>query len=201
MWILPTGAWSDTLILLKKGYLPQKVTLTDSLPKTAFIFTVRMPKVPIELTEVQINAIKNHQQIRQSINQLSVKSTDLHPDARPMLNPLSYLYELLSRKEKDKRLAANLELEASKRIVLKEMFRLYNSYDIIDLPEEDYDNFITYINMPYEFLQRVSDYDLAVTVKRLYKAYRADKSNWIKQELYPPALDDLQRIKLDKSQK
>lgn len=189
---------TDTLILLKKGYVPQKLTLKDSLPKEEYIFTLRMPRVPIELTEVQISAIKTHQQIRQSINQLALKSTDLHPDAQPMLNPLSYLYELISRKEKEKRLAANLEVEASKRIVLKELFRLYNAYDIIDLPEDDYDNFISYLNMPYEFLQRVNDYDLAVTIKRVYKAYRADKSNWIKKETYPPALDDLERIKLEK---
>lgn len=188
---------SDTLVLLKKGYVPQKLSLADSLPKSEYEFVLQMPRIPIELTEVQINAIKSHQQIRHSINELALKSTDLHPDARPMLNPLSYLYELISKKERDKRLAANLEVEASKRIVLKELFRLYNSYDIIDLPEDDYDNFISYLNMPYEFLQRVNDYDLAVTIKKLYKTYRADKSNWIKKETYPPALDDLQRIKLE----
>jgi hypothetical protein len=190
---------TDSLVLLKKGYIPQKLSLKDSVSKGEYIVTLRMPRMPIELTEVQINAIKTHQQIRQSINQIYTKSTDLHPDAMPLTNPLSYLYELISKKEKEKRLAASLEAEASKRIVLKELFRLYNSYDIIDLPEDDYDNFISYINMPYEFMQRVSDYDLAVTIKKLYKAYRADKSNWIKHELYPPAIDDLQHIKIENS--
>jgi hypothetical protein len=154
-----------------------------------------MFRIPIELTEVQITAIKTHQQIRKSINNLYVPNTDLYPDAKPLQNPISYLYELISKKEKEKRLAANLQTEYSKRSILKELFRLYNAYNIIDLPEEDYENFITYLNIPYEYMQSVSDYDLAVIIKYKFKSYRDDKNNWLKQEIYPPALDDLEKIK------
>lgn len=186
---------TDTLLLFKSGFLPQKVMIKDTMFFPDKTVLVRMFHVPIELTEVQITAIKTHQQIRKSINNLYVPNTDLYPDAKPFQNPISYLYELISKKEKEKRLAANLQTEFSKRSILKELFRLYNAYDIINLPEEDYDNFITYLNMPYEFMQSVSDYDLAITVKYKFKEYRNDKNNWIKQEIYPAVLDDLDRIK------
>ena len=186
---------SDTLLLFKSGFLPQKLIVNDTMFDQNKIILVRMFHVPIELTEVQITAIKTHQQIRKSINNLYVPNTDLYPNATLFQNPISYLYELISRKEKEKRLAANLQTEFSKRSVLKELFRLYNAYDIINLPGDDYDNFITYLNMPYEFMQSVSDYDLAVTIKYKFKEYRNDKSNWIKQEIYPAALDDLDRIR------
>lgn len=66
-----------------------------------------LPRTPLELTEVQISAIRTHQQIRQEINKLYVKNTDLNPDARPLTNPLSYLYELLSKREKKNDLRRN----------------------------------------------------------------------------------------------
>jgi hypothetical protein len=189
--VMPT----DTLLLFKNGYLPQKIRVNDTMSKNDYKITVIMNRIPIELTEVQITAIKTHQQIRKSINNIYLPNTDLYPDAKPLQNPISYLYELISKKEKEKRLAANLETEYYKRNVLKELFRLYNAYNIIDLAEEDYESFITYLDMPYEFMQRVSDYDLAVTIKYKFKNYRNDKYNWLKKEIYPAALDDLERIK------
>lgn len=185
----------DTLVLFKNGYIPQKIYLHDSMSATNYEITVVMNRIPIELTEVQITAIKTHQQIRKSINNIYLPNTDLHPDAKPFQNPISYLYELISKKEKEKRLAANLETEYNKRNILKDIFRLYNAYNIIDLEEEDFESFITYLDMPYEFMQRVSDYDLAVTIKYKYKLYRNDKYNWLKKEIYPAAIDDLERIK------
>lgn len=186
---------NDTLVLFKNGYLPQKIYVNDSLAKQDYKITVTMNRIPIELTEVQITAIKTHQQIRKSISNIYLPNTDLYPDAKPLQNPISYLYELISKKEKEKRLAANLETEYTKRNVLKDIFRLYNAYNIIDLAEEDFESFITYLDMPYEFMQRVSDYDLAVTIKYKFKAYRNDKQNWLKKEVYPAALDDLERIR------
>lgn len=186
---------TDSLIILKKGHTATKFMVKDSLPRELYVVKIVLPRVPVELTEVQINAIRTHQQIRMAINELSVKNTDLHPDARPLLNPLSYLYELISKKEKEKRFASQLETEEAKRIVLKDLLRLYNNYNIIELEEDEFDRFITYLNMPYDFLQKTSDYDLAVSIKRMYASYPKDKGSSFRKQIYPPALDDLQRIK------
>lgn len=186
---------TDSLTILKKGYTPTKVNLRDSAAKSEYFLTIVLNKIPLELNEVQINAIRTHQQIRQTINSLYVKSTDINPDARPMTNPLSYLYELFSKHEKEKRIASKLETEEAKRVVLKDLFRLYNNYNIIDLDEDEYDRFITFLNMPYEFLQRTSDYDLAVAVKRSFAGYSKDKGSSFRKQPYPAALDDMQQIK------
>ena len=186
---------SDSLLILKKGHVPTKLTFNDSVLRTEYTVVLILPRTPLELTEVQISAIRTHQQIRQEINKLYVKNTDLNPDARPLTNPLSYLYELLSKREKEKRFASQLETEEAKRIVLKDLFRLYNNYNIIDLDEDEYDRFISYLNMPYSFLQQTSDYDLAVSIKRMFAGYSKDKSSSFRKQIYPAALDDLERIK------
>jgi len=186
---------SDSLVILKKGHVPTKLVLKDSIPKSAYNITIVLARVPQELTEVQIFAIRTHQQIRQEINKLYIKQTDINPDARPFTNPLSYLYELFSKHEKEKRVAAKLEAEEAKRLILKNLFRLYNTYNIIDLDEDEYDRFITFLNLPYEFLQRTSDYDLAVNIKRMYASYEKDKSSSFRKHIYPSALDDMEFIK------
>lgn len=186
---------SDSLVIFKKGHVPTKLTFKDSTAKNEYIVTIVLQRTPQELTEVQISAIRTHQQIRQEINKLYVKNTDLNPDARPFTNPLSYLYSLLSKSEKEKRVASQLETEEAKRIVLKNLFRLYNNYNIIDLDEDEFDRFITYLNMPYTFLQQTSDYDLAVNIKRMYAGYSKDNSSSFRKQIYPAALDDMQRLK------
>ena len=186
---------SDSLLILKSGHIPAKLSFKDSLVRKEYTVIVVLQRNPQELTEVQISAIRTHQQIRSEINNLYVRQTNLNPDARPFTNPLSYLYELFSKHEKEKRFTAKLEAEEAKRIVLKDMFRLYNNYNIIDLDEDEYDRFITYLNMPYEFLQHTSDYDLAVNIKKLYAGYAKDNGSSFRKQIYPAALDDLERIK------
>ncbi len=186
---------SDSLVVLKSGHVPTKLTLKDSLPKNEYTITLVLQRTPQELSEVQIHAIRTHQQIRQEINKLYIKQTDINPDARPLISPISYLYELLSKHEKEKRFAARLEAEEAKRIVLKDLFRLYNSYNIIDLDEEEYDRFITYLNMPFDYLQNTSDYDLAINIKRMYAGYSKDRSSSFRKYVYPAALDDKEFLK------
>lgn len=186
---------NDSLIIFKKGHVPTKVTFKDSTLRAEYTVTIQLQRTPQELTEVQISAIRTHQQIREEINRLYVRNTDINPDARPLTNPLSYLYELLSKHEKEKRVASKLETEEAKRIVLKNLFRLYNNYNIIDLDEDEYDRFITYLNMPYSYLQQTSDYDLAVSIKRMYAGYSKDKSSSFRKQVYPAALDDMDFIK------
>jgi hypothetical protein len=75
---------SDSLLILKKGHVPTKLTFKDSVFRTEYTVVLILPRTPLELTEVQISAIRTHQQIRQEINKLYVKNTDLNPDARPV---------------------------------------------------------------------------------------------------------------------
>ncbi|MEZ5026276.1 MAG: hypothetical protein R2739_06825 [Chitinophagales bacterium] len=186
---------SDSIIILKNGHTPTKLCFKDSIFRNTYSVTVVLPRRPLELTEVQINAIRSYPEIRQQINSLTVKNTDLNPDARPFTNPLSYLYGLLSKHEKEKRVASQLETEEAKRAVLKDLFRLYNSYKIIDLDEDEYDRFISYLNMPYVYLQRTSDYDLAVNIKKMFASYTKDNHSSFGKKIYPAALDDMQFIK------
>jgi hypothetical protein len=68
-------------------------------------------------------------------------------------SPITFLYQQFSRKEQSKRQVAYMENEDRKRELLKELFRLYVDYDIISLSDEQFDDFITYLNVSDEFLK------------------------------------------------
>ena len=87
-------------------------------------------------------------------------------------SPITFLYQQFSKKEQSKRKVAYLENEDRKRELLKELFRLYVDYEIIVLNDEQFDDFITYLNVSDEFLIRSSQYDFLVFVKDRFRDYK-----------------------------
>jgi hypothetical protein len=65
-----------------------------------------------------------------------------------------------------------MENEDKKRELLKELFRIYIDYDIIQLDNKEFDAFIDYINISDEFLKSISQYDFILFVKERFQDYR-----------------------------
>jgi hypothetical protein len=55
--------------------------------------------------------------------------------------------------------------------VIKELLNYYNEKKIIDLPSDNYNDFIRFANLPTDFLKNHSDYEIMKTVKTLYDKY------------------------------
>ena len=161
----------DTVQVFVLGFEIKDITFKDSAYRQGYDYTIVLPEIIDELDEVEIIGVKTYSEIRKNINNLSVRQTDKYPDAT-IANPVSLLYEMFSKKEQSNRLAAYLEYQQKKESLLKDLFRLYNEYEIIDLDEFEFDNFIIYMNIPDDFLQTTADYDLAVYIKRQFKMYR-----------------------------
>jgi hypothetical protein len=88
-------------------------------------------------------------------------------------SPITYLYERYSREGKSTALVASLENEDRKRELLADILRLYVKVGVIELKEEDFDAFITFLNIPEPILRTASDYDLAVYIKARWQQYIA----------------------------
>ena len=59
-----------------KMHVPTKLTFKDSTNKNEYTVVIILQRTPLELTEVQISAIRTHQQIRQEINKLYIKNNN-----------------------------------------------------------------------------------------------------------------------------
>ena len=61
--------------------------------------------------------------------------------------------------------------------MLKELFRIYVDFKIIDLSNEEFDDFISYLNVSDEFLINSSQYEFLIFVKDRFIDYQVARRN------------------------
>jgi hypothetical protein len=66
---------------------------------------------------------------------------------------------------------AELRNEDRKRALLKELLTKYVEYDIINLSNDSFDDFIDYCAVPDEVIRGMSQYEFLMYVQRKYELY------------------------------
>ena len=163
----------DTLAITSLGYQTRYVTYTDSLQSQRFELKLYLETRTYMLAEVEVFAPRDLEQIQEDIMKLGYNEDDyMISGINAVVSPITFLYQQFSKKEQSKRKVAYLENEDRKRALLKELFRLYVDYEIIALNDEQFDDFITYLNVSDEFLIQSSQYDFLVFVKDRFRDYK-----------------------------
>jgi hypothetical protein len=163
----------DTLAITSLGFQTRYVTYSDSLQKTDFRLKLYLDTRSYMLAEVEVFAPRDLEQIQKDILKLGYDEKDyMLSGINAASSPITFLYQQFSRIERSKREVAFLENEDRKRELLKELFRLYVDYEIIALDDEQFDDFITFLNVSDEFLITSSQYDFLVFVKDRFRDYK-----------------------------
>ena len=68
-------------------------------------------------------------------------------------------------------MVAELRNEDDKRALLRELLHKYVEYDIINLSNDSFDDFIDFCAVPDEVIKGLSQYDFLVYVKKKYELY------------------------------
>ncbi|HEY0261483.1 MAG TPA: hypothetical protein VGB95_00540 [Chitinophagales bacterium] len=165
---------NDTLFLFFPGYRTVRFSAADSALKSSYFFTFYY--APLSATTsnpVIIRPKKTLEQIGQERKELgSVPKEYAKPDfASEVMSPVTLLYDLLSSRAKEKKKLRGQYVEDERRRVYKELFDYFKEKKLIDLPEDRYDEFIDYMNLPLSFLQQSSDYEITETIVRNYKRF------------------------------
>jgi hypothetical protein len=87
-------------------------------------------------------------------------------------SPITALYQAFSKKEQNKRWIAEQIYRDDQRKVVQELLRLYVAYDIIDLPEADFDAFLLFLNLDVDFLKTASELELITYIKDKYEHFK-----------------------------
>jgi hypothetical protein len=168
---------TDTVMITARDFAIKKLCFRDSAVKAHYIVWVRLDSLHYELKEVFVHPLHTLPEIDKEKNTLGqVRNTDTYKNVGA-LSPITMLYERFSRIEQSKRKVAELEDEQKKRDVLKDLFHLYIKYDIINLSNDAFDNFIDYCNFSGEFVKNATDYELIMAVKQKYDRYIRATSN------------------------
>ncbi|MGB0805387.1 MAG: hypothetical protein ACPGRC_01775 [Salibacteraceae bacterium] len=163
---------TDTILIGSIGYITKKLCVKDSIGDTVKV-DVHLKQLEMYLREVTVFAPRELRRIYDDIEKLGYDERDemLTGIADPLTSPITALYERYNKHAQKERLARKLINDARRRDLLKELFRKYVDAKIIDLDDDQFDEFIEYINVSDEFLKNSSQYDFIIYVKMKYKYF------------------------------
>ncbi|MCB0794022.1 MAG: hypothetical protein KDB88_04725 [Flavobacteriales bacterium] len=163
---------TDTLLLGAIGHMTVSITMTDSVPRDSYRIEVVLRPITVQLRSVEVLPERTLKEIHKEIASLGYNERDYRLSTVDALqSPITFLYQQFSRTERSKRLVAELQNEERKRALLKELLYKYVEYDIINLSDEAFDDFIYFCEVPDEIMVRSSQYDFLLYIKKKYELY------------------------------
>lgn len=169
---------TDTLSITCLGYFSRRVCFKDSSEKMVYYPKLFLEERVYRYESLVVFAPRDLEDIQKDIRSLGYNENDYRLTGVDMLNsPVTFLYQALSKKENSRRVVAQMENDDRRRDLLKELFRIYVDYEIIELNTSEFDDFITYLNVDDTFLQSSSQYEFLVFVKERFKDYKIAMRN------------------------
>lgn len=163
---------TDTLMVGSIGHQTKLLCMADSVVRSIYDVTLRLVPLRIQLAEVEVLPERTLKEIQAEIAKLGYKESDHRiTNVDALQSPITYLYQEFSRRERSKRLVAELENEDRKRALLQELLHKYVQYDIINLSPDAFDDFIEFCSVPDDVIKGLSQYDFLVYMKRKYELY------------------------------
>ncbi|HWB61866.1 MAG TPA: hypothetical protein VG603_00035 [Chitinophagales bacterium] len=170
--LLETIDKRDTLFLFYPGYKARQFSVADSALKKQYSLTFLLEPFTTGLkTDVVIKAPKTLEQIEEERKKLGITPKELERPEIVFTSPISALYDVLSRRAKEREKLKTQITEDERRKIFKELLNYYNERKVIDLPEDHYDDFINFCNLPLEFLKNHTDYEIMKTISTMYEKY------------------------------
>ncbi len=163
---------NDTLLVGAGGYVTRTVPLAEYDPSELRSLFITLRPWEIQLRPVTVLPERTLAQIQEDIAKLGYKDSDYRATGINALeSPITFLYQEFSRRERSKRQVAEMRNDDRKRELLRELLHKYVEYDIINLGNESFDDFIDFCAVPEQVIKGLSQYDFLVYVKKKYELY------------------------------
>lgn len=135
---------------------------------------------PFEFEAIVVKPLKSLEQIREEREALAMRETRTVTGVDVLYSPITALYQAFNRQERHKRKIEEMKFQDSQRDVVRELLRLYVAYEIVNLDDEEFDEFIDFLNVNVDFLKTASEFELVEFIKGKYEHYmylKAQKIN------------------------
>jgi hypothetical protein len=130
-----------------------------------------------DLDEFVVRPLKTLQQVKEERASLALRETRTIEGLEAFQSPITFLYERFSKSERARAEIARMKYQDSQVQVVQELLRLYVAYDVIDLSEEEFLEFIGFLALDENFLKTASDMELITFIKDKYEHFRRIKGN------------------------
>ncbi len=163
---------NDTLLIGAGGYVTRTVPLAEFDESELRSLRITLRPWEIQLKPVAVLPERTLKQIQADIDKLGYRESDYRTaGVDAFSSPITFLYQEFSRRERSKREVAELRNEDRKRELLRELLHKYAEYDIINLGNESFDDFIDFCAVPDEVIKGLSQYDFLIYMKKKYELY------------------------------
>lgn len=171
-WFSLQGLRTDTFMVTAGGYEIVRICFRDSARKAVYNVRIGLKVKVNTLRPVAIYPAKDLKALRNERESLGVKETRMTAaPADVMQSPITAIYERYSREGKSRAKVAYLENEDRKREILHQLLALYVKAGVVELKPEEFDLFIDYLDIPDQFLQTATDYQLATAIRERWLYY------------------------------
>jgi hypothetical protein len=174
---------TDTLSITALSYYTRQLCMKDSLYKAVYHPTIFLDDRTYMLPVVEFISPRDLEAIEEDLRGLGFDENQFK--TANVSNPITFLYEQFSKRERSKLEVSRMEYEDKKRALLKELFHLYVDYDIIYLTNEEFDAFIDFMHVSDEFIRQSSQYEFLIFVKeefQQYKIWRRGRREWKEED-------------------
>lgn len=160
------------------GYQTAYLDFSDRPYQRVYDVTVYINVLAYVGPEVVVTSYKTLQELQDERANISKRELPVVTAANVLQSPITALYIAFSKREKTKRLVAEMEYQDQQDDIVREILRLYVHHDIIDLSDDDFDEFILFLNLNTEFLKYATDYELITYIQEKYEHFKKIKDGF-----------------------
>jgi len=166
----------DTLFLFLYGYQTLRFSMADSVTKAEYHPVFEFDRLTATTSRtVVVHPKPTLSEIDKERDKLGQIPKDLQQPTASFTSPISALYDLLSDRAKE-RTKLREQMQADERTrIYRELFDYYKEVGLFDLPDEYYNEFINYLDLPVDFLKHNTDYTITKTIIDAYKKFGLQK--------------------------
>lgn len=168
----------DLLAVSVVGYQTVYFSFKDHDYKPVYDLTVYLKLREVSSDVVEVTPLKTLEELQEERANIAKRETPKVTVESAFQSPITALYIAFSEREKTKRLVAEMEYQDAQDDIVREILRIYVHNDIIDLSEEDFTEFIVFLNLSDEFLKTATDYELITYIKDKYEHFVSIKAGY-----------------------
>ena len=163
---------NDTIAFSVTGY-SKKIIVVKADANCQMDTTIYLTSKVQEFETVEVHPIKSLEDIKKEREDLSKRETRTVTGVNVLQSPITALYERFSKTAQSKRLVAEMEHQDNINSILKELLRVYVSYDVVYLEEDQFEAFVYFLNIDEHFLKTASEYELITYIKDKLEHYKS----------------------------
>lgn len=169
---------SDLIGVSVQGYKTVYISYADSTFKSVYKNVFYLRELSYQAKEVIVRPMKTLEELKEERALIEKREVPELKAVNAISSPITALYVAFSKRERTKRMVAEMEYQDRQEDVLREILKVYVHHDIFELSEDDFDEFIRFLNLDPQFLSSANDIDLVLYIRARFNQFQKIKSGY-----------------------